>query len=94
VDWSVIRTEYVNTFSAEEGEELASLDDILLNSSFDSSKIAAYVDRLGVASGSGHAFVNGKHFDLDDVRSTTAFSRILPNSLLTGFPTEYATRGK
>jgi len=48
---------------SEEAESLVSLE-----------KITAYTERLGstlATSSTGHAFFNGKHFDVDDVSAST-----------------------
>ena len=78
VDWALVRSAF-NSFRAssqEHAEEpIPELDAILkgdvstLNESVE--KARAYAARLGATAAAalhGHAFVNGKHFDLDDVR--------------------------
>ncbi|KAJ8514563.1 hypothetical protein ONZ45_g7920 [Pleurotus djamor] len=56
--------------SLESNEELKSLDEVFSDPSDESfSKIKDYCQRLGItlaASSTGHAFINGKHFNLDD----------------------------
>ena len=78
VDWALVRSAF-NSFRAssqEHAEEpIPELDAVLrgdvpaLNESVE--KARAYAVRLGASAAAaphGHAFVNGKHFDLDDVR--------------------------
>lgn len=77
VDWQAVRSAFDALFVGSEGEtelpEGVTLDGIL-NPSDDTDEVLEkarkFNRRLGndLASASqGHAFVNGKHFDLDDV---------------------------
>ncbi|TFK38220.1 UDP-glucose:Glyco protein glucosyltransferase-domain-containing protein [Crucibulum laeve] len=73
VPWSAVRSAYDDLFELEESSETppASLDDIV-NGNIPAAplgKVAAYTERLGAtlaASPFGHAFFNGKHFDMGD----------------------------
>ena len=78
VDWELARIEYdkLNAeYPPEEGDEplrtfdeVINGDDELINARIESAK--AYTTRLDATMAScetGHGFVNGKHFDLDDV---------------------------
>lgn len=72
----------VRSQDPSEAEAPLELDDVLKGGSphvIAVEKIASYVDRLGASldlSPQGHVFVNGKHFDMDDVQYfSSAFSR-------------------
>ena len=72
VNWKIVRYEYDAITSEIELEErqdpILSFDDVL-NGPFPENA-RAYAQRLqadAVSSPAGHAFVNGKHFDVDDV---------------------------
>lgn len=77
IDWALVRSTFnsFRTSGQEHGEEpLPELDAILkgdvpaLSESVERAR--KYAARLGAtvaAAPQGHAFVNGKHFDLDDV---------------------------
>jgi hypothetical protein len=80
VDWSSIRTEFVALDSAFSDE--MELDDRPMDQPLDFEslltgshpfveKARAYITRLGMSQDSsqiGHAFINGKYFEMDDVR--------------------------
>lgn len=76
VDWSVVRSEFKILVAEEEKlrEDLeTSTFDHIINGVAEISliKAQAYAKRLGadtVSSVEGHAFVNGKHMNIDDVR--------------------------
>jgi hypothetical protein len=83
IDWSLIRSSYEVLTDAEpkDGEPKVDLADILagkISSSSDYAppleKARLYAERLdarintGEGGGGGHAFINGRHFDVDDVR--------------------------
>lgn len=83
VDWSLVRSVFNMMLLDVEDAEIASvkLDDILgdESGSFNGvlEKVQVYSKRLGtnlLSSPHGHAFVNGKHFDLDDVRDMRILS--------------------
>jgi UDP-glucose:glycoprotein glucosyltransferase len=71
----LVRSEFDELLASEPpSQEGASVTlDIIINdhgvSSAPLNKIQAYTERLGATLGTpeGHAFVNGKHFKLDDV---------------------------
>lgn len=90
VKWSVVRSEYKDIIEAEAPADtvVADLDAILdgkLTPFAPLDKIQAYSERLGTilsASLTGHAFINGKHFKLDDVTySEVPGSDIVSNHL-------------
>lgn len=77
IDWALVRTAF-NSFRAsgqDHGEEpIPELDAILkgdvapMNENIERArKYAARLGATAAASPQGHAFVNGKHFNLDDV---------------------------
>jgi hypothetical protein len=77
VNWAVVRSQF-NQFQDSEstGENVAAMDfESITNGPQDSvamnlDNIQRYSERLGatLAAATGHAFVNGKHFNVDDVR--------------------------
>ena len=72
VDLTFVRSQFEALVSAEPPKDAnaATNFDAVINSPFDDSKIAAYRKRLSAdlaSSPQGHAFFNGKHFNLDDV---------------------------
>lgn len=76
VDWSLVRSAFKSVLARKEEEDLpegieTDLDKILTGTEGDLEKQRAYAIRLGTSLASapqGHAFFNGKHFDLGDVR--------------------------
>jgi hypothetical protein len=81
VNWDLVRSEFKALIAAavESGEmegKTADLDTILSGKNVDEDqaglvkKATIYAERLGAtlsSSPSGHAFINGKHFDMNDV---------------------------
>lgn len=82
IDWSLVRSSYEALTDAEpkDGEVKVELADILAGKISSSSDYAPplenarlYAERLdarieGGGREGGHAFINGRHFDVDDVR--------------------------
>lgn len=78
VEWAAVRSLYAHLIEAEAEEKpealIPSLESILngeLDPTLPLEKIAIYQERLGStlsSSPTGHAFFNGKHFDVNDVR--------------------------
>lgn len=75
VNWDLVRQEFnelIDTEGPGDGEAI-SFDAVLRGESsatVPEDKIKTYTERLGAtlaASPTGHVFVNGKHFNLDDV---------------------------
>lgn len=86
VDWSTVRTEFDTLVARElEGEEeitVTSAPDfeaIITGKDMPElalESIGAYNKRLGLTASSapmGHTFVNGKHFNMDDVRLASLY---------------------
>jgi hypothetical protein len=71
IDWSLVRSSFnllVDNKSDSDSE--VELDDVLNGKTSYAApleKARIYAERLDAASGAGHVFINGKHFDLDDV---------------------------
>ena len=90
VDMSLVRSAFTSLL-ARKGEDLpegleTDLDKIFAGTEGDLEKQRAYALRLGTSLASapdGHAFFNGKHFDLDDVRLAPPFSLSLSPLLST-----------
>jgi UDP-glucose:glycoprotein glucosyltransferase len=71
VDWSFVRSQFEALVSAGPPKDpTATTDfDTITNNASDDSKTRAYCQRLSsdlTSSPQGHAFFNGKHFDMDD----------------------------
>ncbi|EIN08165.1 glycosyltransferase family 24 protein [Punctularia strigosozonata HHB-11173 SS5] len=71
VNWNIVRQEFqalINGVELAEGQEpLLTFEEVVNSPSLD--KVRAYTQRLQAdasSSPTGHAFVNGKHFDIDD----------------------------
>ncbi len=82
VSWPLVRSAFQSIISDAEDTEIANvkLDDVLedtfgkFTDTLDKARL--YSKRLGtdlLSSPHGHAFVNGKQFDLDDVRDELGF---------------------
>lgn len=78
IDWSVISAEYadlVETVPLKDEEEIALSFEAVINGEFDGSQrmldgAKAYAQRLDatlLSCPTGHAFLNGKHLDVDNV---------------------------
>ena len=79
VDWSVVRANFNRLLASQEelDEDIEKDFDVILQGSDDDLEgPRAYARRLSASLSSapqGHVFVNGRHFDLDDVRFCVAF---------------------
>jgi UDP-glucose:glycoprotein glucosyltransferase len=83
VPWDAVRTVYDRLLQVEAQEkpdelipDLASIFDDQPEDLVPLDKIAVYTDRLGATvskNPSGHAFFNGKHFDINEVTSSLYF---------------------
>lgn len=96
IDWDIIHKEFqsLQQHSSELGETETSIEAIIGENdkwalAERTEKAGAYAARLDATLAScltGHAFVNGKHFDLNDVSSKPINTCIGSSFSLIGFP--------